>query len=148
MRAPTVALILLVSAFGADFENDVRPLLAKKCYGCHGPAVQMSKLRLDRRADALRGGESGVPALEPGKGASSLMIRYVSGADPKLVMPPAGPRLTREEISVLKDWIDAGASWPDPENSAAASKPDPRLAHWAFHPPRRPRVPSVKNRAW
>jgi hypothetical protein len=132
---------------GADFERDVRPLLARKCFGCHGPALQKSHLRLDRRADALRGGESGIPALEPGKSAASLLIRYVSGTDPKLVMPPAGPRLTAAEITLLKEWIDEGALWPGSEVSTAP-KTDPRLAHWAFHAPRLPAVPGIRNRAW
>jgi len=133
---------------GPDFVREVRPLLTKRCMGCHGPAMQMSKLRLDRRADALRGGESGVPAIEPGKSGASLLIRYVSGADPKLVMPPSGARLSTEEVQLLKDWIDGGADWPGEASAVAAAKPDPRLAHWAFHPPRAHPVPVVKDRGW
>ncbi|MFN0104991.1 MAG: PSD1 and planctomycete cytochrome C domain-containing protein [Bryobacteraceae bacterium] len=145
MRYLLIGFSLFCSA--ADFEKDVRPLLAKKCFGCHGPAMQMSKLRLDRRSDALRGGESGVPAFEPGKSGSSLLIRYVSGVDPKLVMPPAGPRLTPVEIALLREWIDGGAEWPGTEVSTAP-KADPRLAHWAFHAPHSPAVPAVRDRAW
>lgn len=143
------SLLLLFSlvGFGADFERDIRPLLARKCFGCHGPALQKSHLRLDRRADALRGGESGIPALEPGKSAASLLIRYVSGTDPKLVMPPAGPRLTAAEIALLQEWIDEGALWPGTEVSTAP-KADPRLAHWAFHAPRLPGIPAIRDRAW
>jgi len=143
-------LLILLSAmacFGADFEREVRPILARKCFACHGPALQKSHLRLDRRADMLRGGESGIPAIEPGKSAASLLIRYVSGADAKLVMPPAGPRLTAPEIAALRDWIDAGAVWPGSVEPLAA-KADPRLAHWAFHAPKRPAVPSVRDGAW
>ncbi|MBI2688923.1 MAG: PSD1 domain-containing protein [Acidobacteria bacterium] len=148
MRA-AAGFALLLSAAAADFEKDVRPLLAKRCFGCHGPAMQMSKLRLDRRADMLRGGESGVPAIEPGKSGASLMIRYVSGSDAKLVMPPAGPRLTAAEIAVLKEWIDDGAVWPGAGATATApAAADPRFAHWAFHAPRLPNVPAVKDKAW
>jgi len=149
MRWLTLGLLLALPAAAADFDKDVRPLLAKRCFGCHGPAAQMSKLRLDGRAAMLKGGESGVPAIEPGKAAASLLIRYVSGADPKLVMPPAGPRLTAAEIAVLREWIDAGAIWPgDNGAAAAAAKPDPRLSHWAFQPPRSRPVPAVRDRAW
>jgi hypothetical protein len=143
-------LLILLSAvvcFGADFEREVRPILARKCFACHGPALQKSHLRLDRRADMLRGGESGIPAIEPGKSAASLLIRYVSGADAKLVMPPAGPRLTVPEIAALRDWIDAGAVWPGSVEPVVA-KADPRLAHWAFHAPKRPAVPAVRDEAW
>ena len=133
--------------FAADFEREVRPLLARKCFACHGPALQKSHLRLDRRADALKGGESGIPAIAPGKSSASLIIRYVSGTDAKLVMPPAGPRLTAAEIAMLKEWIDAGAVWPG-SNDAVSEKSDPRLAHWAFHAPRLPALPPVRDRAW
>jgi hypothetical protein len=140
-------LLISVSGAGADFEREVRPLLARKCFACHGAALQKSHLRLDRRADMLRGGESGIPAVAPGKSVDSLLIRYVSGTDPKLVMPPAGPRLTAAEITLLKEWIDEGARWPGAEETVAA-KADPRLAHWAFHAPRMPAVPAVRDRGW
>lgn len=145
MRYVLLLIPMLCSA--ADFATEVRPLLARRCFSCHGPAVQKSHLRLDRRADALQGGESGIPAFEPGKGGASLLIRYVSGTDPKLVMPPAGPRLTAAEIQLLKEWIDAGAEWPGAEVSAVP-KVDPRLAHWAFHAPRQPVEPNVREKAW
>ncbi len=145
MRYALLLIPMLCSA--ADFATEIRPLLARRCFACHGPAVQKSHLRLDRRADALQGGESGIPAFEPGQSEKSLLIRYVSGTDPKLVMPPAGPRLTVAEIALLKEWIDAGAEWPGAEVSAAP-KVDPRLAHWAFHAPRKPVEPSVRERAW
>src|SRR5687768_8423818 len=50
----------------AAFENEVRPLLAARCYKCHGAKKQESGLRLDGRDSALRGGVSG-PAVVPGK---------------------------------------------------------------------------------
>ncbi|HEU0119385.1 MAG TPA: PSD1 and planctomycete cytochrome C domain-containing protein [Bryobacteraceae bacterium] len=150
MRSLLLGLSLVCAAAAADpdFVRDVRPLLAKRCFGCHGPALQKSHLRLDRRADALHGGESGVPAIVPGKSGESLLIRYVSGTDAKLVMPPAGPRLKPEEVAVLKTWIDAGAEWPGDTSAAIAPKADPRLAHWAFHAPKQPAIPPVKNSAW
>lgn len=145
MRYVLLLIPMLTSA--ADFATEVRPLLARRCFACHGAALQKSHLRLDRRADALHGGESGIPAIQPGKSNESLLIRYVSGTDPKLVMPPSGPRLTGAEIKLLKDWIDAGAEWPGAEVSATP-KADPRLAHWAFQVPRKPVVPRVQDPSW
>lgn len=142
-----LGLYWLGVAVAADYNRDIKPLLARKCFGCHGPGLQQSHLRLDRRSDALRGGESGVAAIEVGKSATSLLIRYVSGTDPKLVMPPTGPRLTAAEIALLREWIDAGAEYADVSVSDAP-KVDPRLAHWAFHAPVKPVVPAVKNRSW
>ncbi|MFN7640420.1 MAG: c-type cytochrome domain-containing protein [bacterium] len=111
--------------------------------------MQKSDLRLDRREDALRGGESGVAAIVPGDSKGSLLMRYVTGADPKLVMPPAGPRLTGEEIAVLRQWIDAGAQWSGAETSRTAEKKDARLGHWAFQPlGAAPAIPVVRDRGW
>ena len=103
---PPAWFLLLALATPPDFDREVRPLLARRCLGCHGPALQMSHLRLDQRASALQGGESGVAAIEPGRSDRSLLIRYVAGTDPKLVMPPNGPRLTAEDIDLLRRWID------------------------------------------
>ena len=139
--------VLAAAGRAADYAQDVRPILARKCFACHGPGLQKSQLRLDRRDDALRGGESGVPAIEPGKAAASMLIRYVAGTDAKLVMPPSGPRLSEAEVKTLKDWIDEGAVYPETSMSEAP-KVDPRLAHWAFHALLKPAVPAVKNKAW
>lgn len=121
----------------------VHRLLSERCIQCHGPAQKQGGLRLDLRADALRGGDSG-PALRPGHGAESLLIRYVRGADPKKVMPPTGPRLAPDQVALLKDWIDQGAPWPgEPARSGSGS-----ASHWAFVAPKLPTVPAVKLRSW
>src|SRR5262245_37703184 len=95
-----------------DFARDIQPLLESRCWSCHGPKLQLHKLRLDRRVDALKGGESGAPAIVPGSSAQSLLIKYVSGLDKDVVMPPSGPRLKPAEIDTLRAWIDKGADWP------------------------------------
>jgi hypothetical protein len=84
-----------------DFVRDVQPVIAAKCLGCHGSKLQMHGLRLDRRADALRGGESGVPAIVPRNSVQSLLIRYVAGLDPQVVMRPSGPRLSADQVGRL-----------------------------------------------
>ena len=120
MAGMGVLLMASVSAqSNPDFGRDVQPILQARCVACHGSKVQMHHLRLDRRADALKGGESGVPAVVPGNSAQSLLVRYVSGMDPNVVMPPAGARLTAEQIALLRAWIDRGADWPgEPEGTA------------------------------
>ncbi|MEP7366502.1 MAG: PSD1 and planctomycete cytochrome C domain-containing protein, partial [Acidobacteriota bacterium] len=137
----------VLATAAVDYESEVRPLLAKRCVGCHGPALQMSHLRLDQKASLLKGGESGIPAIEPGSAAKSLLIRYVSGTDPKLVMPPKGTRLTPEQVALLSKWIDEGVVWPSAE-AAVEKKEDPRLQHWAWQPLRKPEVPAVQDAAW
>src|SRR5581483_5411566 len=77
-----------------DFGRDIAPLLAKHCAVCHGPDKQEAGLRLDERAAALHGGDSG-PVLVAGKSAESELLRRISAQDPDERMPPAerGPGL-------------------------------------------------------
>jgi ankyrin repeat protein len=110
-----------------DFEKDVQPLLAAKCFSCHGDEAQQSGLRLDRRQQAMRGGDYG-PVIIPGKSAESKLIRRVANGDGGLQMPPTGP-LSDEEIGILRAWIDQGADYRIQVQDEPAPKPvDPRLA--------------------
>jgi hypothetical protein len=113
-----------------DYARDIEPLLAKRCYMCHGPQLQMSGLRLDRKDSAAR-------VIQPGHSAESRLIRTVSGEE-KEVMPPMGDRLTPAQVSMLRAWIDAGAPWPAGAQSAV---------HWSFQKVKRPEVPA-KDAAW
>lgn len=95
-----------------DFAEQIRPILEQRCVSCHGPEQQFSGLRLDRKADALRGGASG-PAILPGDSANSRLIHLVAGYQVKVVMPPTGDALTAQQIGLLRAWIDQGVDWPD-----------------------------------
>ncbi len=140
-----VAAIVLATHASAevDFTREIQPLLKVRCLGCHGAKLQMHGLRLDLKAAAFKGGESGVPAIVPGNSAQSLLIKYIS-ANSDVVMPPSGPRLTSEQIALLRSWIDTGASWPDETVTTTDSKRPP---HWAFQPISKPPVPAI-NSAW
>ena len=141
-----------------DFYSDIKPIFVKHCFTCHGPARSESNLRLDLRARALRGGETG-PAIVKGHSADSLLIQYVTGKnDAGIVMPPAGkaPPLSAEEISLLRNWIDRGAPWPDLPGSDATSgtsanrgdKNESALSeHWAFQTVRHVKPP-ISDDAW
>ena len=147
--APHCALIALVlacptSGHGSDpakpvdFDRDVKPIFAKHCASCHGAKSAKSGLRLDRRADALAGGDSG-KVIVPGKSAESLLIQLVS-PDADRQMPPKGARLTAAEVATLKVWIDQGAKWPD-DGSATANPAD----WWSFKPLKKVTVPTGTN---
>jgi hypothetical protein len=114
-----------------DYTRDIEPLLAKRCYMCHGPQQQMSGLRLDRKDSVAR-------VIQPGHSADSRLIQMVSGTEKK-VMPPAGERLTPAQVAMLRAWVDAGAPW------AAGAQP---AVHWSFQKVKRPEVPAVKDTAW
>jgi mono/diheme cytochrome c family protein len=121
-----------------DFDRDVKPIFAKHCASCHGPDKQKSSLRLDRRTDALAGGDGGA-VIVPGKAADSRLIKYVAEDNPDTRMPPKGPRLTAAEIATLQQWINEGAKGPD--DSAKANPAD----WWSFKPLTRPTVPTGVN---
>jgi mono/diheme cytochrome c family protein len=120
-----------------DFNRDIRPILADNCFACHGPDEQARKagLRLDIKAGALQPLKGGRQAVVPGEPARSALLARVTTADPDDVMPPpkTGKKLRPEQIQRLKDWIAAGADWPE---------------HWAFVRPQPPTPPAVKNTRW
>src|SRR5439155_14479254 len=95
-----------------DFARDIEPIFAERCYSCHGPEKQKGGLRLDRKADALKGGDSG-KAILPGQSALSLLISNVAGLNPETVMPPKGERLSTDQVARLRSWVDQGANWPE-----------------------------------
>jgi mono/diheme cytochrome c family protein len=100
------------------FRAEVRPILARYCFSCHGSSGRPAGgLRMTTAADILQGGETG-PAIIPGDAATSLLYRAISGDHPDLSMPP-GPRQPSEaDIAAIRRWIDAGAVWAPPESEA------------------------------
>ena len=97
----------------------MRPLLVKHCYACHGPDKQKGGLRLDQKADALKGGDDGA-VIVAGKGADSPLVRLTAGVEADRACPRRATRLTAEQVGVLRAWIDQGAKWP-----ATAEAADP-----------------------
>src|SRR5437660_9810910 len=110
LAVPLCWCLLLPKATAAgpvDYLKDIKPILAKNCYACHGAQKQKSGFRLDTAASALKGGDSG-PAIVPGNSGKSRLIQAVTGVEGVTRMPPREPRLTAQEIARLKAWIDAG----------------------------------------
>ena len=94
-----------------DFTRDIDPLFEKRCYACHGDDAVMNGYSLWRSKDAIRGGYSGKPAIVRGDSANSRLIRLVAGLEENTLMPPAGGKLSDEEIGILRAWIDQGVKW-------------------------------------
>jgi hypothetical protein len=151
MRQAICWVLLTVVAIGAsagessppaegtvDFTQSVRPIFARSCFRCHGPDKQKAGLRLDRRDGMLRGGESG-KAVVPGKSGESLLIKRLIAEDADQRMPSGAEPLPRQEIDLLRRWIDQGAHWPSS---------DPTSTHWSFKPIRVPALPQVQHRDW
>ena len=132
------------SAAEVDYLRDVKPILTKHCYACHGAWKQNAGLRLDTGAAIRKGGESG-PAVKAANSSESLLIGVLTGAV-GFRMPPAneGTPLTLEEIAIVKQWIDSGASSPTVEQPAV----DPR-SYWSYQTVRRPKIPvDVEHSNW
>jgi cytochrome c553 len=129
------------------FRDRVAPLLAAKCGACHGPEGAESGFRIDDRAKALAGGDSGSVGIIPGKPEESELFVRISTADKESRMPAEGDPLSADEQTLIREWIAAGASWPDEMQSLAdlmpksEAKPVKGQNHWAFQPLARPSVP-------
>ncbi len=129
---------------GGFFQERIQPILAAKCWSCHGPKVQKSSYRLDVRSIAFGGGDHGEPPIVPGKTDASLILKYVSDLNSELAMPPKDsqqPRLTEAEVASLAEWISAGAVWPDSASSAVENP----LDWWSFQPMRKAKLPNAES---
>jgi len=116
-----------------DFNRDVLPVLSENCFACHGFDANARKagLRLDTPEGATTKLPSGNTAIVPGNLDESVLWLRVKTR----TMPPAnsGKKLTDAQIETLRRWVEQGARYEK---------------HWAFVPPRRPEIPTVKNKAW
>src|SRR4051812_3297671 len=125
-----------------DYLQQIKPILAKRCYACHGALKQEAGLRLDTGALAIRGSEKG-PVITVGDADASELIRRVTAKDESERMPPIGEPLESDQIAALRSWIAQKAIAPANEQPES----DPR-DHWAFRPVVRPPVPKVANAKW
>jgi Protein of unknown function (DUF1553)/Protein of unknown function (DUF1549)/Concanavalin A-like lectin/glucanases superfamily/Planctomycete cytochrome C len=132
---PCVCLLANSSAVGAErlsYNRDVRPILADKCFSCHGAdsAARQADLRLDQRGPAIDSG-----AIQPGDSGASELINRIISEDSSVLMPPPELKkpLTKHEIATLKRWVEEGAEYQ---------------AHWSFIAPQRPAPPEVRQQSW
>ncbi len=118
------------------FNRDIRPILAERCFPCHGPdpASRKAKLRLDREEGFFAPRNAG-PTVVRGKPDASPLYFRITSDDPEEVMPPPKSKksLKREEKDLVRRWIAEGAPWEP---------------HWSFVKPERPALPPVRNEKW
>jgi hypothetical protein len=136
-----------------SFSKQIRPILENSCWKCHGAAMQLGRLDLRTRESALKGGERGA-AIVPGNSSESRIVRLIAGAE-KPSMPMDGTKLTPEQISAIKDWIDQGAPWDAIDTAAQPAAvvapiedvpiPPEARKYWAFQKPARRPIPVNRN---
>ncbi len=119
-----------------DFTKEIKPIFEKSCVNCHGHGRSKGNFRLDNHETFLKGGDSGSPIVS-GKSDESLLIELVSGLDPDNIMPVKGTKLTRDQIALLRAWIDQGAKWDD---SAWFGRVEAKNLN-----PRQPEIPAAKK---
>ncbi|MBS0266586.1 MAG: PSD1 domain-containing protein [Planctomycetes bacterium] len=96
------------------FERKVRPVLVEHCYRCHSAEAKEIKggLRLDLKAGWQQGGDSGEPAVLPGKPEDSLLLQSMRHAEGVSAMPPKQAKLPDAIIADITTWIKTGAVDP------------------------------------
>jgi hypothetical protein len=135
-----IVVTLLCPAWAAadvDFNRDVRPILSRHCFKCHGPddGKREAGVRLDRRDTAIGNADSGAAIIVPGRPDQSELARRIDSIDPDVVMPPPATKqpLADSQRRILREWIAGGAEYQP---------------HWSYVAPQRPALPRVKNAAW
>lgn len=130
-----LALVVHAASQGqtVSFTRQIQPVLAARCFSCHGPDADEAGLRLHDRESALAELDSGEHAIVPGKPEQSALLTRINSPDPDERMPPEGEPLSAGEIEAFQRWIEAGAEWEK---------------HWAFVPPQPNEPPSVERADW
>src|SRR5437867_4162667 len=130
------------------FEKDIRPILKAHCFECQGEGEKLKGgLDLRLRRLMLKGGDDG-PVIVPGKPDKSLLFKLVHSGE----MPKRDKKLTREQVTLIKQWIADGAKTAHPEPTELAKGSgitEEERAFWSFHPIRQPALPKTipKDRA-
>ena len=138
------------------FESRIRPVLAERCYLCHGadPERIFGGLVLVDAAGVRAGGDSGAVVV-PGSPDDSRLIDVIRYDGP-IRMPPDG-RLPAGVVADFERWVTRGAVDPRVSDTpVVAARSDsgatydfgPGREHWAYRPMARPEPPAVDDPAW
>jgi len=116
----------LLRAEDLEFYRDVYPFLKTNCISCHNKTTTKAKLNMETPDLMRKGGEAG-PAITPGNGAESLIVK-ASAHTKDMEMPPPNNKsgatnLSPHEIAILKLWIDQGAKSEAQEERTVVWRP-------------------------
>jgi hypothetical protein len=90
-----------------NYDDDVRPIFARRCFGCHNASEMRAGLSLESYAGVLKGGGSG-DVVVPGRASSSMLYRAVAHEEGAPQMPLNGSKLPDPEIALIRDWVAGG----------------------------------------
>jgi len=124
------------------YEKHIQPLLAERCYDCHGKQDPGGGLNLTELVGLYRGGTSG-PVITPGDAQKSFMLHITASKE----MPPqeAGDPLSDSEVELIRRWIDGGAKSTEEVDLAGLAREN-KSDHWAFQQLDRPQPPGIRSR--
>ncbi|MEL6110254.1 MAG: DUF1553 domain-containing protein [Planctomycetota bacterium] len=111
-----------------DFEADIAPILAEHCVRCHSPNNRKGDLSLATMEDVVDGGY-----IVPGDADGSSLIDLISGVDGEPPeMPQDAEALSTNQVTLIRRWVDEGATWPEAIVVREASKSD--TTWWSLQP--------------
>lgn len=120
-----LAALLCTLEDRVNFGLEVRPILARRCFACHGPDTDGRQAGL-----ALHTSHDAAEVITPGQPEASELLRRLITPDPHERMPEGGPPLPAEEIEVLRRWIEQGAHYGK---------------HWSWEPIANPPIPEHRG---
>lgn len=110
-----------------SFSKDIAPMLLRRCVSCHGEKKAESNYRLDTFALLQKAGDFDLNPVTPGDVDDSEILRLVSSTDPDERMPRGSDPLSEQQISLIRTWIEQGATYdgesPDQPLSAVIPRP-------------------------
>ncbi|MDP0491204.1 MAG: c-type cytochrome domain-containing protein [Verrucomicrobiota bacterium JB023] len=90
-----------------DFVRHVKPILEHRCVWCHNGKDKKMPYVMTNRSEAFAGGR-----IVPGRPDESLLFRAMSAEHEAITMPAVGFKVPKEEVEVVRKWIEIGATWP------------------------------------
>lgn len=99
---------------GVTYETDIKPLVEKSCLKCHSGQRPKSRYSMETKESVIKGGREYAPAIVPGDSAKSTLLGFSADLVEEYEMPPLDkrdeyPKFTKEELALIRAWIDQGA---------------------------------------
>ncbi len=99
---------------GVTFDKDIKPLIETSCLKCHSGEKPKSKYSMETLESLIKGGSSKEAAIIPGKSDKSPLVWNIADLIEESEMPPLDkrekyPALTKDQIGLVRAWIDQGA---------------------------------------